>query len=305
MTDRRIIITGGTGMIGRALAEHLATNDYEVVALSRSPDRAPGMAHGVQVERWDARTAAGWGGLADGALAIVNLAGESLAQRWTEESKQRIRLSRLNAGQAVVEAVAAAQTKPQVVVQASGIGAYGPRGDEVVTEDARFGEDFLGRVAAEWEDSTAEVEGMGVRRVIARTGVVLSTEGGALPRLMLPFRFFGGGPLGSGEQWFPWIHIEDEVRAIRFAIENEDAEGPLNLVAPGIVTQGEFSRVLGRVMGRPSWLPVPAFALRLLLGEMATVLVDGQRAVPERLLELGFTFRFPEVEVALRDVVHS
>jgi uncharacterized protein (TIGR01777 family) len=300
----RVIITGGTGLIGRALVENLASDGHEVVVLSRAPERTTGLPAGVRAERWDARTADGWVHLADGADAIVNLAGENLsAGRWTDEQKRRIRDSRLLAGQAVVQAVEQASRKPGVVIQASGIGYYGPRGDKEITEDAAPGRDWLAQVAVQWEDSTAAVEAMGVRRAIARTGVVLSTQGGALPRMMLPFRLFVGGPLGGGKQWFPWIHLQDEAAAIRFLIDTNAAAGPFNLAAPQPLTNAQFSRVLGQVMGRPAIIPAPAFALRALFGEMATLLLDGQRGVPKRLLELGFQFRFTQAEAALRDLL--
>jgi uncharacterized protein len=299
----RVIITGGTGLIGRALAANLASDGHETIVLSRAPERVTGLPPGVRAERWDARSATGWGALADGADAIVNLAGESLAGRWTTERKRRILESRQNAGRAVVEAVEQASVKPRVVVQASGAGYYGPRGDEEITEEAGPGKDYLGRTAIEWEVSTAPVESLGVRRVVIRTGVVLSTAGGAFPPLVLPFQFFVGGPLGSGRQWFPWIHIADEARAIRFLIEHESASGPFNLTAPNPLTNAEFGRVLGRVLRRPAFVPAPAFALKLLLGEMSTVLLDGQRAVSHRLQDLDFTFRFPDAEAALRDLL--
>jgi uncharacterized protein (TIGR01777 family) len=263
----------------------------------------------VRAERWDARTAGGWGALADSADAIVNLAGESIAgeglipNRWTAEHKRRIRDSRLNAGRAVTQAVEAATHQSRVVIQASGAGYYGSHGDEEVTEETPAGNDWFEKVAVEWESSTAAVETLGVRRAIIRSGVVLSTEGGAFPRLLLPFRFFVGGPLGSGRQWLPWIHIADEVRAIRFLIENPAASGPFNLTAPNLLTNAEFSRVVGQVMRRPAFMRVPAFALRLLLGEMSIVLLEGQRAVPQRLQDSGFSFRFPEAEAALRDLL--
>lgn len=201
---KRTIITGGTGLIGRALAAELVARGHEVIVLSRSPGRV-GLPNGVRVERWDGRSAAGWGSLAEGATAIVNLAGENLAAgRWTSERKQLIRESRLQAGQAVIDAVIRTTRKPRVVIQASGVGYYGPRGDEFVTEEAPPGTDFLARLCVDWESSTALVESMGVRQAIIRTGLVLSRQGGALPRLLLPFRFFVGGPMGSGHQWYPW-----------------------------------------------------------------------------------------------------
>jgi uncharacterized protein (TIGR01777 family) len=257
----------------------------------------------VQVVRWDGRTSAGWEKLAEGADAIINLAGENLSTgRWTEARKREIVQSRVNAGRAVVEAVSRASIKPRVVVQASAVGFYGPRGDEEVTEQAGPGDDFLARVCRQWEASTEPVEALGVRRVIARTGVVLSMEGGALPRMALPFRFFAGGQVGSGRQWFPWIHIEDEARAILWLVEHGRA-GAYNLTAPDVTTNRKFSRVLGQAMGRPSAIPVPALALKALFGEMSTVLLEGQRAVPARLLAEGFQFRFPEVEGALHNLV--
>ena len=300
----RTIITGGSGLIGRALAAELAAAEHEVIILSRTPGRVGSLPMGVRAVGWDGRTAEGWQDLADGATAIVNLAGESIAAgRWTAARKQRIADSRLQAGAAVVQAVAGATTRPQAVIQGSAVGYYGPRGDETITEDSSAGDDFLAQVCVPWENSTKEVEPLGVRRAIIRTGIVLSRDGGALPQMTLPFRLFAGGPLGSGRQGFPWIHHADEVSAIRWLIEREDASGPFNLAAPETLTNAEFGRVLGRVMRRPSFMPTPGFALRLVLGELSTLLLDGQRQVPQRLLDLGFTFRFPTAEAALRDLL--
>jgi len=191
------------------------------------------------------------------------------------------------------------------VVQASAVGYYGPCGNEIVTEEPPPGNDFLADVCVAWEASTAAVEAHGVRRPILRTGVVLSREGGALPRMLPPFKFGLGGPLGSGGQWFPWIHIRDEVRAIRFLIEHPEAHGPYNLCAPTPVTNAEFTKALGRVLNRPAFMPLPAFVLQLLFGDMATVLLDGQRAVPKHLQDAGFTFAFEQVEQALRDLLSA
>ncbi len=302
----RIAITGGTGLIGRALADDLAAGGHEVILLSRTPEQATGLPAGVRAVGWDGRTAAGWGLLVDGAQAIVNLAGENLgAGRWTAERKRRFRDSRLNAGQAVVEAVQAASRAPRVVVQSSAVGYYGPQADQELAEEAPSGSDFLARLCVEWEASTAPVEAMGVRRAVIRSGVVLHASEGALPRMLLPFKLFVGGPLGSGRQWISWLHIADEVAAIRFLIDTEEAAGAFNLTAPYPLTNAEVGRAVGRVMRRPAWLPAPAFALRLILGEMATVVLDGQRVVPRRLLALGFAFRFPEAEAALRDLLRT
>jgi len=298
----RVLITGGTGFLGRALAGRLQEAGYEVVVLSRQPERAR-LPPGVRAVRWDGRTAAGWGELADGAFALINLAGESIGQRWTEATKRRLRESRLNAGRAVVEAVAAASTRPQVLLQASAVGYYGPRGDELLTETDPPGSDFLAQLAVDWEASTQPVEAMGVRRVILRTGLVLERDGGALARLLLPFRLFVGGPLGDGRQGWSWIHRADWVEAVRFLMERADARGPYNLTAPQPVSNAEFARTLGRVLGRPSWLPVPAFALRLVFGEGADFLLTGQFVQPRRLLEAGFRFRYPDLESALRAIL--
>ncbi len=305
----RVIITGGTGFIGRQLAAELLAAGYEVVALSRNPGKVVGLPPKVQVERWDATSARGWGSLADGALGIVNLAGENLAgegflpSRWTDERKARIRDSRRNAGRAVVEAVDAAAVKPSVVIQSSGIGHYGHRNDKVFVEFDPPGEDFLAQVTVDWEASTAPVALYGVRHVGTRSGVVLSPDEGALNRLILPFKLFAGGPMGSGKQGFSWIHPADEIAAIRFLIENEAANGPFNLVAPQPTTFREFGVTLARVMRRPYWFPVPAFALRAALGDVASTVLEGQRAMPEKLLNLGFQFRFPTAESALRDLI--
>lgn len=311
----RYILTGGTGLIGTALAQSLLADGHEVVVLSRTPETPAestrlGLPDGVRVVGWDARTAEGWGHLVEGAAAIVNLAGANLAgqgflpSRWTEARKRIIRDSRVNAGHAVAAAVEQAGEKPRVVVQASGVGYYGARGDEPLSEEADAGGDFLARLAAEdWEPSTAPVEAMGVRRVIIRSGAVFSSEEGALPRMALPFRLFVGGRLGSGDQWHSWIHLQDEVRAIRFLADHDQARGAFNLTAPQPVTNAELARTLGKVLSRPAWAPVPGFVMRLAFGEVTSVLLEGQRALPRRLLELGFEFRFPDPEAALRDLL--
>jgi uncharacterized protein (TIGR01777 family) len=302
----RVLMTGGTGLIGRALATDLVRDAHEVVVLSRNPARAPDQPSGVELQPWDGCTIAGWGPLVNGVDSVVNLAGENIsAGRWSAARKTRIVRSRSDAGRALVEAVNAATHKPRVLIQASAVGYYGPRGAEAITEDALPGDDWLSRVAADWEAVTRPVEDLGVRRVIIRTGVVLTLAGGALPKMALPFRFFVGGPVGNGRQSFPWIHIADVVAAIRFLIDHEEAQGVFNLAAPAVLTNAEFSSALGRAMHHPAWLPVPGFALRLLFGEMATVLLTGQRAFPARLQQMGFAFRFPTLDAALFDIFRS
>lgn len=308
----RVVITGGTGLIGRALAADLAKDGHEVVVLSRTPEKADDLPAGVRAMKWDAQSGKGWESAADGAGAIVNLAGESIAgdgflpTRWSPARKQKILQSRLDAGKAVVDAVSRASNKPGVVVQASAVGYYGTQPDTdttELTEDSPAGNDFLAGVVKQWEPSTAAVERMGVRRPIARTGVVLSFKGGTLPLLALPFQFFAGGSLGSGKQPFPWIHLQDEVRALRFLIENANATGAFNLTAPQTVTNAQFAKVLGKVMGRPSFIPTPGFPIKMAFGELGeTLVLKGQRVIPKRLLEHGFRHQFPDPESALRDL---
>lgn len=300
----RVIITGGSGLIGRALARDLGAAGHDVVVLTRDPGRAGRLPPGVRAAKWDGRTAQGWSALLDADTAIVHLAGESIAEgRWTAEKKRRIRDSRVVSGQAVMDAIREAPARPRVLIQSSAVGYYGPRGDEVIPEDAPPGRDFLAEICKEWEASTAEAEGLGVRRALARTGIVLARDGGALPVMSLPFKMMIGGPIGDGRQWVPWIHIEDEVGALRFLLEREDAHGPFNLTAPHPVTNRELTHALARALGRPGFLPAPRFALRIALGEMADMVLQGQRAVPSRLRELGFTFRWPELEPALRNLL--
>jgi len=294
----RVVIVGGSGLIGRALCNSLTIDGHEVIVSSRRPERVTGLPSGASVTTWDAS-------LPDGADAIVNLAGEGLAaKRWSQDRKRRICQSRIEVGQAVTRALASARCKPGVLIQASGVGYYGPS-DDMVTEQTPPGHDFLANLAVEWEDSTREVKHLGVRRAIIRTGAVLTKKGGALPRLLLPYRFFLGGPLGDGRQWFPWIHLADEVSAIRFLLDNEGASGPFNLVAPNPVTNLELSRIVARQLRRPALLRTPAFVLRLLFGEMASVVLEGQRAVPLKLLDFGYGYRFPEIGPALQDLLRT
>lgn len=300
----RVVITGGSGLIGSEVARDLGGAGYEVVILTRDPGKAGPLPPNTRAVRWDGRTAEGWGSLLDGETGIVHLAGESIASgRWTAEKKRRIRDSRVESGKAVLEAIRQAATKPRVLLQGSAVGYYGPRGDEVVTEHHAAGSDFLTDICVAWEASTAEAEALGVRRALLRTGIVLSRKGGALPKMALPFRMMAGGPLGSGRQWVPWIHIADEAGAIRFLLENGDASGPFNLTAPTPLRNRDFSRALGKALRRPALAPAPSFALRAVLGEMADMLLEGQRAVPQRLLEAGYVFRYPEALPALRHLL--
>ncbi len=299
----RVIITGGSGLIGRALANDLAKDGHEAIILTRGSRPVTNLPAGIRMEKWDGLTDQGWGKLADGADAIVNLAGENLsAGRWTAKRKRSIVESRTNPGAAVVQAVQHAAVKPRVVIQSSGVGYYGPCSRELISEDTPAANDFLAEVCQVWEGSTQGVEALGVRRVVTRSGVVLSTRSGALPRMLLPFKFFAGGPLGSGEQWLSWVHLDDEVRAVRFLIETPEADGVFNISARP-VTNRQFAQAIGKVMRRPAFFKVPAFIIRLLFGEMSTVVLDGQHVSSKRLTDLGFQFCFPEAEAALKDLL--
>ncbi len=301
----RVIIAGGTGFIGTALAHVLTASGHDVTILTRRPRPAAPKADGGRVDYavWDGMTARGWGERIEDA-AVINLAGENIAAgRWNAQKKRDIVESRMAAGSAVVQAAAKAAVKPRVVVQASAVGYYGDRGEQVLKETSLPGKGFLAETAVKWEQSTRDVEDMGVRRVIVRTGVVLGAGGGALARMLPPFRLGLGGALGDGKAWFPWIHVRDEVRAIAFVLERSEAMGPFNLVAPGVVTNGQFAAALGKALGRPTVLRVPAFALRLAFGEMAdAALLASLRVAPTRLMALGFSFDFPDIGSALADL---
>ncbi len=311
----RIIITGGTGFIGQALTSQLAAAGHEVIILTRTPGSGQPRPSNVRLVGWDGRSAEGWGHLADGAGAIVNLAGESLrgetipammfTDRWTAEKKRRILESRSNAGKAVVEAVSSASKKPGVVIQSSAVGIYGPRQSEIVTEESSYGSDFLAEVCQKWEAATLPVERLGVRRAIIRTGIVLSMDGGTLPLQLLPFKLFAGGPIGSGQQYHSWIHHADEVAAIRFLIENDKASGAFNLTAPQPLSNADFGRTIARVLSRPYFMPAPGIAFKLAFGETASVLLTGQNVIPARLQALGYDFKFSQLEPALRDLLKS
>jgi uncharacterized protein (TIGR01777 family) len=301
----KIILLGGSGLIGKALALELMQAGHSVWILSRRPQQVS-VPVGAVVRAWDGRSVNGWLDLAEQADAIVNLAGENIGGGlWTAERKQRILSSRLDAGRAVVDAVEKTQHKPAVVIQSSAVGIYGPVEAAVCTENSPLGSDFLARTAVKWEESSLAVEALGVRRIVIRTGLVLDPHDGILRRFMLPFQLFCGGPMGSGHQVVSWIHIRDLVQAMRFLLENPDAHGVYNLCAPGPVTNAEFGKEIARALRRPYWLPAPAFALRMALGEMSTLVLDGQRALPNRLLAEGYAFTYSGLRIALDNLFHG
>jgi uncharacterized protein len=300
-----VLITGGTGMIGRHLTRSLVDDGHDVTVLTRSAQKMSVPAGAVALE-WDGRTSAGWGDQMGDVDAVVNLVGKRISSwPWTARKRKEFWASRVNAGQALVEAIRKASRRPRVLIQASGVNYYGPRGLEQVTEKDRPGNDFLAQLSQAWEASTKEVESLGVRRVITRSAIVLNANDGTLPLMMLPVKFFIGGPLGRGDQGLAWIHEQDEVRAIRFLLEAEGANGPFNLCAPNPPSSAEFIKTLAHVLRRPYWFHAPAFALRIALGGMATLILDGIYTRPERLQMLGFTFQYSVLEEALHDLLGS
>jgi uncharacterized protein (TIGR01777 family) len=305
----RVMVTGGTGLIGRALTGKLVERGDEVVILSRSPEKAKGFPAGVQLAGWDGKTTNGWGDLVNQVDAIVNLAGASIAgdglfpQRWTEKRKDLIYSSRMQAGTAVLDAIKRAEHKPKALVQSSAIGFYGFHDDRPFDESEPPGMDFLAELSIDWEAATREVENLGVRRAVIRTGLVLSDKGGVIPLFKLQFGLFAGGRMGDGRQIYSWIHIDDEVGAILFLLDNEHASGVFNLTAPEPVSNKDFARALGKAMKRPVWLPLPAFVLRLALGEVAELSLKGQRVLPQRLLDAGYQFWYPAIDDAVGTLV--
>jgi uncharacterized protein (TIGR01777 family) len=293
----RIVIAGGSGFLGSGLARSFHRDGHDVALLTRRP-RNPGDV------AWDPSSPDGkWMTAIDGAGAVINLAGESIAaRRWSAAQKGRILESRLVATRAIVTAIAEARVPPGILVSASAVGFYGPRHAEELTERSPAGSDYLASVCVAWEAQALEAAAR-TRVVLLRTGVVLDRDEGALPQLAQPFKLFAGGTVGSGNQYYSWIHRDDWTRMVRWAIDTPDVAGPLNVTAPAPVTNREFAKVLGRVLHRPAIVPAPAFALRLLLGEMADALVlDGQRVLPAKATFNGFEFTYTELEPALRAI---
>ena len=299
----RVAVTGATGTIGRAVVRELQGRGDEVTALSRDAERARS-ALGVEAVEWaDPKAQPAPAEALRGRDGVVHLLGEPVAQRWTEEAKREIRDSRVLGTRNLVAGLGALDERPGVVVSQSASGWYGDRGDERLEEDAPAGDDFLARVVTEWEAEARAAGELGVRVVTARTGVVLSESGGALDRMLPPFKLGVGGPVAGGRQYVPWVHLDDVAGALAFCLHDERARGPVNLTAPEPVTNRDLSKALGRVLRRPAVAPVPGLAVRVLYGEMATVVTTGARAVPARLTELGYRFRRPDLEEALRDAV--
>jgi uncharacterized protein (TIGR01777 family) len=303
--QQRVIVTGATGLIGKALCKRLIEKGYAVVVFSRDPEQArravPGAAEYVA---WSPAESGPWVGAVDGAYAVISLAGASIAgKRWSPSHKQAILNTRTLGTRGLVQAMAQAGRKPRVFISASGINYYGYRDDTKLVEGDPPGDDFLARVVQAWEGEAAKAEALGIRTVMIRSGIVLDQKEGALAKMMLPYHFFVGGPVLPGNQWYTWIHLADQVGIMVWALENEQVRGPVNATAPEPQTSKDFAATLGKVMGRPAWAPVPGFALRIVVGEAAQLLTSGQRVIPQKAQDLGYQFQFPTLEPALRDVL--
>jgi uncharacterized protein (TIGR01777 family) len=291
----KILVTGATGLVGSSLVPRLRAAGHEVLRLSRGAD-------GPDVVRWDPARGSFDAARCDGCAAVVHLAGESIASgRWTAERMQRIRASRVEGTRVLVEGLAAAGIRPRIYVGASAIGAYGDRGDEVLTEDSEFGEGFLAEVCRDWEGASEAVEAAGARRVLLRIGIVLAREDGALAKMLTPFKLGVGGVVGPGTQWWSWVSLDDLCAIFERALTDEGMSGIYNAVAPDPATNRTFTAALGHALGRPTILPLPAFAARIALGRMAdALLLASTRVVPTRLQQAGFRFADSELEPALR-----
>jgi uncharacterized protein (TIGR01777 family) len=296
----RLVITGATGFIGRALCDNLLAQGHALTLFTRgSPrDASTGTKHWLH---WTPGTLREWDAALDGADGVVNLAGEPIAERkWTHTQRRRIEKSRIDATHSLVQACAKAKQRPQFLINASAVGYYGPHGDETITEEIAPGDDFLGVLCREWEEEAKKAEELGMRVVRLRIGIVLGHGGGALGKIAEPFKYFVGGALGSGQQWMSWIHLEDLVGLILQTIDDPRTTGPVNATAPNPVRNKEFCQTLAKVMHRPCWASVPSFALRMALGDMAEMLLTGQRVIPAVAEKSGYRFRYPTLEPALQ-----
>lgn len=298
----RVAVTGATGMIGSALVSELLERGDEVVALSRDPEGArEKLGERVSSVRWAKPSAEPAPSDAlSGCDAVVHLLGEPVDQRWSEDARERIRDSRVFGTRYLIAGLRDASPRPRVLVSQSATGWYGPRGDEPVDESEPAADDFLARVVRDWEGEARTAEELGLRVALMRTGVVLSPSGGALGKMITPFKLGVGGPVAGGQQYVPWIHLDDVVGGLICALADERVRGPVNLTAPEPATNRDLSKALGRVLRRPAVLPVPGFALKLMYGEMSSIVTTGARVVPARLAEIGYRFRRPDLEDALR-----
>lgn len=294
----KVLIAGGTGFLGASLRRHLLWEGHQIYILTRH-----NICNSQGQEKficWDPEKTKEWGAYFEDVDVVINLAGENIAgKRWTKSQKQKILQSRLNSTRMVITAISGARSKPSVLINASAVGFYGPVFSGNVTETNSRGDGFLADVCEQWEKEAMHAEELGVRVVLARLGPVLGKDGGMLPKMIFPYRFFLGGSLGSGKQWISWIHIDDVVRIFSFLMTHSSLSGPVNVTAPMPVSMKEFSFLLGKVLDRPSWVTVPSFVIRFMMGEMSSIVLEGQCVIPQKLLDQRYAFKYAELRAAL------
>jgi uncharacterized protein len=300
----KILITGGTGFVGTRLTSRLLQEGYSVTIMSRSLKETDKTPPGVSYLQADPTQKGPWQDKVKDFDAIINLAGASIFSKWTDEYKKLIRESRMTTTRNIVEGIPPNPAHPMALFSTSAVGYYGFHGDEELFEDSPPGNDFLAHLAIDWEAEAIKAREKGVRVVITRFGIVLGEKGGALGQMVPLFKKFVGGPIGSGKQWFSWVHIKDLAEAFVFLMKHPEISGPVNLCAPKPVRNKDLAKALGNVLHRPSFMPAPGFLIKLVLGEFGSVILEGQKVIPRKLLNTGYTFQYPEIENALRDIVH-
>ncbi|SMB83409.1 hypothetical protein SAMN00017405_1036 [Desulfonispora thiosulfatigenes DSM 11270] len=301
----KVVVFGGTGLVGRKLIAYLLDNGHEVMIVSRNINKSKNIfSYEVSHIEWDYFTNLIPAGMED-ADCIINLAGVSIAdKRWNQKTKDAILKSRINATRAIVQSMKQKIINPKILINASAVGYYGDRGDEALTEESAPGDDFLANVCKKWEMEALEAQELGVRVVLIRTGIVLG-DGGVLDKITLPYKFFMGGTLGSGKQWFSWVQEDDLAKIYLYCLENESVSGPVNATSLEPLTMKELNKVLGNVLKKPSFLFIPGFLIRLVMGEMADVVLKGQRALPQKITRLGFEYKYPQIKKALEEIIQK
>lgn len=301
----KILLAGASGFIGTSLIRKLTDSGHKLVLLTRDLEKSARRTHqAIDLVYWDGKNVGAWCKHVQDADAIINLSGEGIAEkRWTRDQKKLIVSSRVESTRAIVQAISKSERKPGTLINASAVGFYGNVADSDVSETTPKGSGFLADTCDLWEKEANAAQKFGFRVVLTRIGVVLDKDGGALQKMIPPFQFYAGGPLGSGTQWFPWIHRDDVVGILQFCVENPAISGPVNVTAPAPLQMKTFCAELGKVLGKPSWAPVPSFALRLLLGEMADMLLGGQKALPKKMQQAGYSFKYPILHQALKAIL--
>ncbi|HAP35510.1 MAG TPA: TIGR01777 family protein [Bacteroidetes bacterium] len=303
----KILITGGTGFIGSHLVKYLSKESHHIVLLTRSISRTSTLNNAtMKYIHWDPQMIGEWTDELNDCDMVINLIGKNVfEERWNEKVKQEILNSRIIPTKLLVEAIGRAKHKPSLLISASAVGFYGDRNDEIITEVSSGGNDFLADVVKQWEGAAYEAEKFGVRVATPRIGLVLEKSGGMIGKMLLPFKLFVGGPIGSGKQFLPWVHMDDVVRGILYPIGNKNFRGIYNLVSPNPISMNDFSAIFGKIIHRPSWIPAPNFALQILYGEGAKVILSGQKAIPEKLLAAGYQFSYPELKTAMNNILKT